>query len=112
MKKTKSVIRNAAYDSGSICFETSFGSITALSFYGDVNETAASITVASNKWWAESIGTQAATASSAASDLALNTYFNVAGRAWYSSTNNMKGIFNYLPYYGTSGAQNGAHSSW
>ena len=112
MKKTKSIIRNAAYDSGAVCFETSFGTITDLSFYGDINETTASITVAENKWFAENIGKSTATALVASTDLALNTFFNGVGRSWYHDTNHMKGIFNYFPYYSLTGTENGSYSSW
>ena len=69
LKKNKSVIRNAVYDSGAICFETTWGAITDLSFYGNIDTTTTSITTAENKWFAQNIGRTAATATTASTDV-------------------------------------------
>lgn len=56
LKKTWSVIRDAAYDTGSMCFQTRNGGLWSLGFYAGVDETQTSlgsteaITVAGNKW--------------------------------------------------------------
>lgn len=62
LKKTWSVIRAADYDSGSICFQTKYGSINALGFYGNVDKTATILNTADNKWYAEVVGYTDATA--------------------------------------------------
>ena len=65
LKKTRSVIRDDDYDSGSICFETVFGSIIKLGFYGNIDTTTTAITYTDNKWWSETIGYSDATATTA-----------------------------------------------
>lgn len=105
LKKTRSVIRDADYDSGSICFHTKWGAITALGFYGNVDTTATKLITADNLWYSETIGYSDATASTASAALAMSTFIAVdsdittGGRLWAASTNHMKGIFNYYPHY-------------
>jgi hypothetical protein len=123
LKKTRSVIRDADYDTGSICFQTKYGAINALGFYGNVGITATKLMTTDNLWYSETIGYSDATASTASAALAMNTFIAdrtdllTGGRLWDASTNYMKGIFNYYPHYigviasATSSNVN-AKSSW
>ena len=93
MKKTRSVIRDDDYDSGSICFHSKWGTVNELGFYGNVDITATRLQAADNKWYSESIGYTDATATVASTASALNTFLGNTGRTWSASTNYMKGIF-------------------
>merc|ERR1740123_1206375 len=56
LKKTWSVTTNSDYDSGSICFETKYGAVNTLSFYGNIDTGVTVITKAQNKWYSETVG--------------------------------------------------------
>lgn len=79
LKKSYSIITKAAYDTGSVCFETSFGVLNRLSYYGGVDLNVGALVVANNKWNTEIPST------------------DFGNRNWYLSTNNYKGILNYFP---------------
>jgi hypothetical protein len=56
LKKTWSVIRDAAYDTGSLCFQTKYGGLWSMGFYAGVSEAATNLgatetlMAAGNKW--------------------------------------------------------------
>lgn len=101
LKKTRSIIRDADYDTGSICFITEYGTIVSLGFYGNIDLKASRIIEAENKWYSDVIGTSDASATVASADLAMSSFLqasNAQGYLWAASTNQMKGIFSYYPY--------------
>jgi len=99
LKKTRSKI-SGAYDSGAICFETKYGALELVSFYGGVNFATTSLKISTstdmNKWI----------------NYMPSSYFG--NRNWFVSGNAYKGLLDYYPTYsGATGAENvGSSTYW